>query len=73
MWTTYADFPQRAIPAVLRKTEALDLTTTLPENQPLHIDPVLPTFIYTFYNLDPEWARERKANRILLIDHRSPS
>ena len=36
--------------------------------QTFHLDPNLPTCLYTPYNLDPLWHAETKANRILFWD-----
>lgn len=34
---------------------------------PLIIDPSLPVFLYDFYNLDPNWKKDTKANRIFIL------
>ena len=40
----------------------------LPNKEPINIDDELPTFIYTAYNLDSNWKKDEKANRILLLE-----
>jgi deoxyribodipyrimidine photo-lyase len=64
----YSALEGLAIPDVLRETCTPDLTTPLPENKPIQIDPTLPTLIYNFYNLDPLWKGELFANRVLLLE-----
>jgi len=70
---TYLDFSyeellQQPRPAVLEQTLRPELRTPLVNTPPPAIDPALPTLIYTFYNLDPEWKSGIRANRILLLD-----
>lgn len=52
--------------------ESLDLSLKTPlQNIPtinLNIDSSLPTCIYNYYNLDPQWRSERSANRLLLLE-----
>ncbi|QXD24587.1 deoxyribodipyrimidine photolyase [Opitutia bacterium ISCC 51] len=45
-----------------------ELTTKLPKTTPSEIDAELPTLIYNYYNLDPRWHVEMKANRVLLLE-----
>ena len=40
----------------------------LPKGKTPKIDNELPTFIYTAYNLDPNWKKNEKGNRILLLE-----
>ena len=47
-----------------------DRQTTLPHSELLIINKNLPTYIYNFYNLDPQWEKSINANRILIL---SPS
>ena len=53
----------------------IDCTWTQPQypfeptsTQAIHIDPNLPTFLYTPYHLDPTWKKEQKGNSILFWD-----
>jgi deoxyribodipyrimidine photo-lyase len=64
----YEGFEKLAIPPVLEATVLPKLTTSLPITESLQVDSSLATFIYTSYNLDPEWGKDKKANRILLLE-----
>lgn len=64
----YEDFESLSIPKILNETELPLLKTKLPENSPLNINPDEPTLIYNYYNLDPTWRQDEKANRILLLE-----
>ena len=64
----YSEFADMEIPDVLRETVIPELKTPLPDKQTIAFDPALPTLIYNFYNLDPEWKKEIAANRILLLE-----
>ncbi|MEN8927598.1 MAG: FAD-binding domain-containing protein [Flavobacteriales bacterium] len=55
-------------PEILKKTENLKLVTPLPDKKQIEIDPELPTAIYTFYNLDPNWRKETQMNRVLILE-----
>jgi deoxyribodipyrimidine photo-lyase len=65
---TYEEFDELAIPEVLQATENPILTTELPKKASIEIDNSLPTIVYNFYNLDPFWKAEIKANRVLLFE-----
>lgn len=65
---SYEDLPKIDIPDELSDLIDLKLTTSLPEKNDIVIDPELPTLIYNFYNLDPNWKSGLKANRILLLE-----
>jgi deoxyribodipyrimidine photo-lyase len=56
------------IPLTLQRTEDIDLHTKLPETKFPLIDISLPTLIYNSYNLDPNWKKDEKVNRILLLE-----
>lgn len=65
----YSAFHSMEIPSELKETIVLELTTPLTESgNSLQIDTELPTLIYNYYNLDPKWRKEEKANRILLLE-----
>lgn len=64
----YAEFEDFSTPQALSETRIPDLPTYLPKTNQLRIDPNLPTVIYNYYNLDPNWRKEDKANRILLLE-----
>jgi deoxyribodipyrimidine photo-lyase len=60
---------QWRIPSVLGAGEEFTFDTKLPtNNKALTIDTSLPTCIYNFYNLDPQWMSNDNANRILLLE-----
>jgi len=56
------------VPKILENISAFNLKTVLPPPSPITIENQLPTYIYNFYNLDPIWKKEEKANRILLLE-----
>ena len=64
----YSSFESLKIPINLKELIDLKLTTKLPENKILKIDNTLPTLIYNYYNLDPQWRQEKKYNRVLLLE-----
>jgi deoxyribodipyrimidine photo-lyase len=64
----YAAFPLKEIPSALAEIELPTLHTPLPQTPIPAIDKTLPTFIYNFYNIDPEWKKHESANRILLLE-----
>jgi deoxyribodipyrimidine photo-lyase len=66
----YEDLVASPMPSVLKETVMISFETHLPETPLPTIDINLPTLIYNAYNLDPEWRKEEKANRVLLL---SPS
>ncbi len=66
--TSYEAFVQMEIPESLLATQNFEPAIHLPEHSFIEGDPVLPTFIYNYYNLDPMWHKGEKGNRILLIE-----
>ena len=64
----YDEFEEMRVPEVLDAVEQPNLVTVLPETTVPEIDPNLPTLIYNFYNLDPKWRLDMRANRILLLE-----
>ena len=65
---SYSALANMEIPNVLIETVDLSLKTPLPECAPIKIEKSLPTCIYNFYNLDPNWKKGQILNRILLIE-----
>lgn len=65
---SYDKFENLEVPDVLLPSEKLALKSPLPKPKDIIINKELPTLIYNFYNLDPIWKKELKANRILLLD-----
>lgn len=65
---SYDRLAHAPIPGILAETIKPVLETRLPTARPLNLDENMPVFIYNFYNLDPVWRGEEKANRILLLE-----
>jgi deoxyribodipyrimidine photo-lyase len=64
----YETFEKIEIPEPLKDTTMIQLKTSLPNQRNPIIDTNLPTYIYTIYNLDPQWHKNEKGNRILLLE-----
>lgn len=64
----YGELPDLPIPEVLQETEVPTLKTDLPGKTSFEMDKSIPTLVYNFYNLDPFWKKDIKANRILLLE-----
>lgn len=64
----YADLPGMEIPASLQEGKIPEWHTPLPETTLAPLDPSLPLLLYNSYNLDPEWRKNMKANRVLLLE-----
>ena len=64
----YERFPNMSVPEVLKKTMLPLLSTPLPESKPVSLTKDLPTYLYNWYNLDPAWDKDLKANRVLLLE-----
>ena len=64
----YESLLQIPIPESLERRVAVELQTGLPRTEIPVIDPSLPTLVYTYYNLDPEWRKAESANRIFLLE-----
>ena len=65
---SFEDLEQMAVPDRLLATQKLVLQTVLPQSNLLQLNNSLPTFIYNYYNLDPNWQNNVKGNRILLLE-----
>lgn len=70
---TFLDIPYEAfenldIPEALATVTLADLRTPLPKTSVPALSPSLPTLVYNFYNLDPQWRSDLQANRILLLE-----
>ena len=64
----YEDFANLEIPEVLSTIISPSLITPLPKTVVPEIASELPTLVYNFYNLDPNWRSDLEANRILLLE-----
>ncbi len=67
---SYEDIWITTVPAHMRDSIPLALSTPLPSKTPISLDPDLPLCIYTDYSINPEWKTDIRANRILVL---SPS
>ncbi len=65
---SYESFDKIETPDVLKELTDFNAEIILPESAELMIDKNLPTYVYNFYNLDPEWNKHIKANRVLLLE-----
>jgi deoxyribodipyrimidine photo-lyase len=66
--TGYENLEKMTIPGALLQTESFQGHTPLPALAAISIDASLPTYIYNYYNLDPQWHQNEPGNRILLLD-----
>jgi len=66
--TSYEALESIHIPDELRATQSFLPETRLPTASALIVDPAKPTFLYNYYNLDPDWHSDVDANRILLLE-----
>ncbi len=64
----YGDFESMPVPSALADTCKVNIMTELPRTEPVRIDPLLPTLIYNYYNLDPNWRKGEEANRVMLLE-----
>lgn len=66
--TTYEQLPFLEVPNQLTHTQTFSPKTILPKSNFVEINAQLPTFIYNYYNLDPNWYKDEIGNRILLLE-----
>ena len=64
----YQYLPQIDIPIQLKKIILFKPNTNLPSNYAINLNIQLPVYVYNFYNVDPEWNKHSKANRVLLLE-----
>jgi len=64
----YSDFYNLTVPKELLETSNPELKTILPINKTIQLNNKVPTLIYNFYNLDPQWRNDEYLNRILLLE-----
>ena len=64
----YERFDQLATPKELMALISFDAETTLPVQQAIVFDKLLPTYLYTFYSIDCTWDADIEANRVLLLE-----
>ena len=61
--TKYEDVPKELVDET-----SIEYLYKLPENELFKVDYELPTFVYNSYNLDSNWKKGEKGNRILLFE-----
>lgn len=64
----YEDFLEMDVPPELRPTQQFQATPNLPDTADIQLDHTQPTYIYNYYNLDPQWHKNESGNRVLLLD-----
>jgi deoxyribodipyrimidine photo-lyase len=64
----YEDFGSMSIPASLEEIKFFSAETPLPKTEKPLLEPEKETLVYNFYQLDPLWKKEVRANRILLLE-----
>jgi deoxyribodipyrimidine photo-lyase len=65
---SYEELAKLKTPVNLEKTTNPQLETPLPKTKELVINQSIPTLLYTYYNLDPNWHKAEKVNRILILE-----
>ena len=65
---SYEKIADMSVPNELEERILFDEKTILPKSDKLIINPNIQTCIYNYYNLDPLWRTENKANRILIVE-----
>ena len=65
---TYEDLEQMETPNQLLATLKVSLETVLLQSELLDLDHSVPTYIYNYYNLDPQWHASETGNRILVLE-----
>ena len=65
---SYEELEKMDTPTTLSDTEIFPLVSELPDNTNIKLDGRLPTFIYNYYQLDPQWHKDTLGNRILLLE-----
>ncbi|MDB9931788.1 deoxyribodipyrimidine photolyase [Flavobacteriales bacterium] len=64
----YDELANIAVPKELEEITDVELKTNLPKTSKIVLNEEIPTAIYTYYNLDPNWRKEQEMNRILLLE-----
>lgn len=65
---TYEELSILEVPDSLSNTANLILETPLPKVKKVLLNHEVPTLLYTYYNLDPNWYQEENVNRILILE-----
>ena len=56
------------IPDAVSKKIDLKINSDFQNNDEIKLDNSLPTLIYNYYNIDPNWRKNEKANRVLIFE-----
>jgi len=56
------------IPNAVSEKIDLKLNSDFQNNDEIKLDNSLPTLIYNYYNIDPNWRKNEKANRVLIFE-----
>ena len=64
----YQEFQKFEIPELLKDLHFFNLKTPLPSSDDITLVNSIPTLLYNFYNIDPIWRKNLKANKILLLE-----
>ena len=65
---TYEELLTQKIPSAFSSFGPFEQKTKLPQTEAPTLNPDLPTFVYNYYNMDPEWHKGEPGNRILLLE-----
>ncbi len=55
-------------PEMLIDSSSVEFKTKLPTSSKIVLRKGVPTLVYNYYNMDPEWRKEEACNRVLLIE-----
>ncbi len=67
--TSYEELSSMPVPQVLVETIIPQLQTDLKNTTTaIQLDDRLPTFVYNYYNLSPNWHANEEGNRVLLLE-----
>lgn len=64
----YDAFLYMDVPRKLQELDSPNLSQWFPVADVIKLDDTQPTYVYNFYNLDPKWDSNIKANRVLLLE-----
>ena len=65
---SYEFISSMEIPVEVKAKDNFDMITRFPKSEEIIINGSLPTLIYNYYNIDPNWRKDEKANRILIFE-----
>ena len=65
---SYEEIIHMDVPDEVSEKINLKLSTELPINNEIKIDSEIPSLLYNYYNLDPNWRTNVQVNRILLLE-----